>query len=305
MADQIAEDYASGIAWMRGELLPINQAMLPVTDWGLTRSDITYDVVHVWEGAFFRLDDYLDRFERSIAALRLDIQQDREEKKRILQEMLATSGLRNAYVSMVASRGTPSVPGTRDPRLCNNHFYAWAVPFVWVIPQDVAKRGAHIKIAETSKRISPSSVDPTVKNYHWGDMTKALFEALDDGFDTTVLLDENGFVTEGPGFNIFAISDGQLITPRSGMLEGITRRTVMEIGKTLGLDPIATDITKEAFLEADEVLTATTAGGPVPVTRVDGRVLGNDAPGKITNDIIATYWKWHERSDLSIPIKYL
>ena len=89
------------------------------------------------------------------------------------------------------------------------------------------------------------------------------------------------------------------------MLEGITRRTVMEIGDALGLDPMAVDITKDAFLNADEVFTATTAGGPVPVTRVDGRILGNDAPGKITKDIIAAYWKWHERSDLSLPINYL
>lgn len=304
MDNQPTLDYASGIAWMRGETMPISEAAIPVTDWGLTRSDITYDVVHVWNGAFFRLDDYLDRFENSISALRFDIEQSREDIKQILHDMIAKSGLRSAYVSMVASRGAPSVPGTRDPRLCNNHFYAWAVPFVWVIPPEVAKRGAHIKIAETSQRISPTSVDPKVKNYHWGDMTKALFEALDDGFDTTVLLDENGFITEGPGFNIFAIIDGKLITPRSGMLEGNTRKTVMEIGGELGLQTEACDITKEEFLSADEVFTATTAGGPVSVTRVNNRILGNDAPGTLTNEIIDSYWKWHQRHDLSTPIEY-
>jgi len=178
------------------------------------------------------------------------------------------------------------------------------VPFVWVIPPEVAKRGAHIKIAESSRRISPSSVDPTVKNYHWGDMTKALFEALDEGFDTTVLLDENGFITEGPGFNIFAVIDGKLLTPKSGMLEGITRKTVLEIGQALGLEPSAVNITKDEFLEADEVLTATTAGGPVSVTRVDGRILGNDAPGSVTKNIIETYWAWHKRADLITEIEY-
>ena len=70
MADPAQPDFSSGVAWMRGEIVPINQALLPVTDWGLTRSDITYDVVHVWNGAFFRLDDYLERFENSISASR-------------------------------------------------------------------------------------------------------------------------------------------------------------------------------------------------------------------------------------------
>ena len=123
---------------------------------------------------------------------------DRNAIRAALFVLVATSGLKSAYVSMVASRGTPIVPGTRDPRACRNHFYAWVVPFIWVIPEEVAKRGAHISVAQDVRRISSNSVDPTIKNYHWGDMTGALFDALDDGYDTTVLLDDNGLVTEGP-----------------------------------------------------------------------------------------------------------
>lgn len=305
MADPMSHDLSAGAAWMRGEIIPISQAAIPVTDWGLTRSDITYDVVHVWDGKFFRLDDYLDRFFESIAALRLDIPQDKAEMRQILHDMIAASGLREAYVSMVASRGVPSVPGTRDPRLCTNHFYAWAVPFVWVIKPEIAKRGAHLKISETSTRISPGSVDPTVKNYHWGDMTHALFEALDEGYDTALLLDDKGSVTEGPGFNIFAVIDGAVVTPKSGMLEGITRRTVMEIAQSLSLPVRATDIPMDAFLDAEEVFTATTAGGPVAVTRVNNRVYGNDKSGPITEEIIRTYWEWHNREELVEQIEYL
>ena len=289
---------------MNGEIIPVSEAKISVFDWGLTRSDITYDVVHVWDGAFFRLEDYLDRFMTSMAKLRLDVGMDRAAIRAALVDMLATSGLRSAYVSMVASRGTPIVPGTRDPRACRNHFYAWAVPFIWVIPPEVAKRGAHISLAEDARRIPVNSVDPTVKNYHWGDMTGALFQALDQGYDTTVLLDHQGFVTEGPGFNIFAVIDGVVVTPKAGMLEGVTRRTVMEICTELGLPCAAQDVTAEAFLTADEVFTATTAGGPVPVTRVNGRILGNDAPGAITAQVLQAYWNWHGRADLNTPIAY-
>ena len=289
---------------MNGQIIPVSEAKISVFDWGLTRSDITYDVVHVWEGAFFRIEDYLDRFEVSMKKMRLDVGMDRSAIRNALIELVATSGLQSAYVSMVASRGTPLIPGTRDPRGCRNHFYAWAVPFIWVIPEAVAKRGAHISVARDSRRIPSNSVDPTVKNYHWGDMTAALFQALDAGYDTTVLLDHNNLVTEGPGFNIFAVINGKVVTPKSGMLEGISRKTVLEICAALDIPCAATDISEEAFMNAEEVFTATTAGGPVPVTRVNGRILGNDAIGPFTAKILHTYWDWHKREDLALKIRY-
>ncbi len=253
-------DYSAGAAWMEGEIIPISEAKISVLDWGLTRSDITYDVVHVWNGAFFRIDDYLGRFMTSMGKLRLNVGLDKEEIRSALITLISTSGLKSAYVSMVASRGIPIIPGTRDPRACKNHFYAWAVPFVWVIPQEVAKRGAHISIAQETRRISMQSVDPTVKNYHWGDMTTALFRALDDGYDTTVLLDQDDHITEGPGFNIFAVIDGKVVTPRSGALEGITRKTVFDICSELQIPCEATDISAMELENAEEVFTATTAG---------------------------------------------
>ena len=289
---------------MNGQIIPVSEAKISVFDWGLTRSDITYDVVHVWEGAFFRIEDYLDRFEVSMKKMRLDVGMDRSAIRNALIELVATSGLQSAYVSMVASRGTPLIPGTRDPRGCRNHFYAWAVPFIWVIPEAVAKRGAHISVARDSRRIPSNSVDPTVKNYHWGDMTAALFQALDAGYDTTVLLDHNNLVTEGPGFNIFAVINGKVVTPKSGMLEGISRKTVLEICAALDIPCAVTNISEEAFMNAEEVFTATTAGGPVPVTRVNGRIFGNDTIGPLTAKIINTYWDWHKREDLALKIRY-
>jgi branched-chain amino acid aminotransferase len=297
--------YATGAAWMDGQVIPVSEAKISVFDWGLTRSDITYDVVHVWEGAFFRLEDYLDRFTVSMDKLRLDVGMNRADIKAALVELVATSGLQSAYVSMVASRGTPLVPGTRDPRACTNHFYAWAVPFIWVIPQEVVQRGAHISVEENLRRIPPQSVDPTVKNYHWGDMTAALFNALDAGYDTTVLLNTNGYITEGPGFNIFAVIDGKVLTPRSGMLEGISRKTVLEMCVELGIPCAEADISLAEFLSADELFTATTAGGPVPVTRVNKTILGNDAIGPITAQVLKTYWDWHHRDDLTEKIAYI
>ena len=218
-----------GAAWMKGRIIPIAEATLPITDWGLTHSDITYDVVPIWEDAFFRLPDYVARFEASMAACRLDIGMDRDAIIAALHAMVGAAGLQNAYCAMVASRGVPLIHGNRDPRHCANHFFAWVVPYVHVIKPDVIEAGASVWIAKDVRRIPADSVNPRAKNYHWGDFTAGLFEAKDAGFETTVLLDHAGNVTEGPGFNIFAVKDGRIVTPNAGVLGGITRQTVLEM----------------------------------------------------------------------------
>jgi branched-chain amino acid aminotransferase len=135
-------------------------------------------------------------------------------------------------------------------------------------------------------------------------MTAALFDALDDGYDTTVLLDDNGLVTEGPGFNIFAVIDGRVVTPRSGMLEGISRKTVLEICEESSIPCAVADISKDEFMNTEEIFTATTAGGLVPVTRVNGRIFGNDVIGPTTAKILQTYWDWHKWKDLAVKVCY-
>lgn len=300
----VAIDFSKGAAWMRGQVIPIAAASIGVNDWGLTRSDIAYDVVPVRDGAFFRLEDYLDRFEASMASLRMDVGMTRDEIRAALHAMVARSGLRAAYVAMVASRGVPLIPGTRDPRTCANHFYAWCVPNIHVVPPEVAEMGASVWIAKEVRRIPEDSVNPRAKNYHWGDLTQGLFEAKDRGFETVLLLDHAGNVTEGPGFNIFAVKDGRVITPDRGVLHGITRRTVLDICAEMGLATEARALPLEEFLEADEVFLSTSGGGAVPVTRVDDRIFSNGVPGPIAASIRDAYWDWMTRSKHRQAISY-
>jgi branched-chain amino acid aminotransferase len=300
----MTKDFSAGAAWMDGEIVPVSEARISVTDWGFTRSDCTYDVSAVRDGAFFRLDDYLERFHASMKKVRIEVPQSMDEMRQILHSIVARSGLRDSYVAMVASRGVALVPGTRDPRQCGNHFFAWCVPFVHVIRPEVAARGAHIYIPDDIRRIPPDSVDPTAKNYHWGDLTAGLFQALDAGFDTAVLLDHHGNVTEGPGFNVFSVKDRTVRTPDNGVLEGVTRRTVLELSSELGMQTEVRPIPLDEFMESDEVFTATTAGGVAPVTRVNDRVFSNDAPGPTTRRIADTFMKWTKRPEFCQPIDY-
>ncbi len=294
--------FGDGAAYVDGRYVPIGEARLPLLDWGFTRSDVTYDVVHVWKGSFFRLEDHLDRFTRSCERLRLDPGHGREALRDVLMRCVRLSGLRDAYVEMICTRGVPK-PGSRDPRLCSNAFYAFAIPFVWIVSPERQEQGAHLIVSEVP-RIAPASVDPTVKNFHWGDLTRALFQALDRGGDTAVLVDNDGFVSEGPGFNIFRVHEGGVTTPHGTVLEGITRKSVRELCEALDIPFALADITPEELRDADEVFISSTAGGVMPVTRIDDRILGNARPGPITSRIRETYWRKHEQGWHATPVDY-
>ncbi len=288
---------------MRGQIIPIAEAGVNVTDWGLTHCDIAYDVVPVWKGAFFRLDDYLTRFLASATALRMQTDMDRAAITQALHRMVAASGLQNSYVAMVAARGRNPIPGSRDPRDCDNHFYAWCVPYVHLVKPEAADLGTSIWIAKSVRRIPRDSVDPKVKNYHWGDFTSGLFEAKDNGYETTLLLDHNDNVTEGPGFNVFALFGDRLVTSDHGVLHGITRQTTLEMAAARGLSVETRALTLSEFWDADEVFLSTSGGGIIPVTQVDDRHFSNGAPGPVARQLRTDYFNWLERKDLRIPVQ--
>lgn len=297
-------DYSAGAAWMNGKIMPIGQASIGVLDWGLTHSDVTYDVVPVWRGGFFRLDDYLDRFMTSMAALRLEPGIDRAGIRAALVQMVAASGLRDAYVAMVCSRGAPILPGTRDPRYCANHFFAWCVPYVNIIPPERVAEGVTVYIPDDIHRIPEDSVNPRAKNYHWGDFTQGLFAAKDRDFDTVLLTDHAGNVTEGPGFNAFIIKGNRVVTSDHGVLHGLTRRTAIEMCQAEGFTVETRPLPLAEFLEADEVFLTSSSGGVMPVVRVNDRLFGNGAPGPQGIALRETYFRWMEHPDFRNEVPY-
>lgn len=289
---------------MGGEIIPIRDAAIGVTDWGLTHSDIAYDVVPVWKGAFFRLEDYLDRFLASVASQRMETGMDRVAIRQALHDLVAASGLRDSYVAMVAARGKNPVPGSRDPRDCDNHFYAWCVPYVHIVKPDAADKGTSVWIAKSVRRIPQDSVNPRVKNYHWGDFTSGLFEAKDRGYETTILLDHQGNVTEGPGFNLFAVFGNRVVTSDHGVLHGITRQTALEMAQSRGLETETRALPIDEFWDADEVFLSSSGGGVIPVTKVDDRHFSNGSPGAVARQLRADYFDWLERQEYRTPINF-
>ncbi|HEU0041993.1 MAG TPA: aminotransferase class IV [Jiangellaceae bacterium] len=303
MSDAVKRaDYGSGAAFVDGEFVPVADARIPILDWGFLRSDATYDVAHVWKGSFFRLDDHLDRFERGMQRLHMALPYDRAQIRDVLMQCTQLSGLRDAYAEIICTRGVPP-PGTRDPRDCTNRFYAFVIPFVWIADLEHQKRGLHLVIART-KRISPDAVDPTVKNYHWLDLVSGLFEAYDRGGETVALVDDQDHVVEGPGFNIFTVTGGRICTPDHGVLQGITRKTIIELAGGLGIPLDRRPVGSDELRSADEVFVTSTAGGVMPVTTVDGIPVGAGRPGRVTETLRAAYWDLHSDPRLTTRVRY-
>lgn len=297
-----AANFSDGVAFVRGQYVPIAEASISMTDWGFLRSDATYDVVTVWDGAFFRLDAHLDRFLRSCRRWRLDPGLTPEQITEVLAQCVRQSGLRASYVEMICTRGKPPW-GSRDPRLAVNQFYAFAVPYVWLANEQQREEGLHLMISDV-QRIPAASVDPTTKNYHWNDLTMGLFGALDAGADSVLLVDNQGNVVEGPGFNVFCVRHGVLVTPDVGMLEGVTRRTVIEMAQSLGLEVQIRALPASELRGADEVFISTSGGGVLPVTKVDDCSVGDGRPGPITGKLVKTYWDWHADPAFCLAIDY-
>ena len=294
--------YADGAAFVDGRFVPVGEARVPILDWGFLRSDATYDVAHVWRGSFFRLEDHLDRFERGMESLHLSPPYGRDEIREILAGCVRLSGLRDAYAEVICTRGIPR-PGSRDPRDCENRFYAFVVPFVWIADPEKQEKGLHATIGHR-QRIAPESVDPTVKNYHWLDLETGLLEAYERGGETVLLVDAEDNVVEGPGFNVFAVKDNEISTPDRGVLEGVTRKTVIELAAEQGIPLEARSVPADELRRADEVFLSSTAGGIIPVTTVDGEAVGGGEPGPMTRRLRDAYWELHDDPRFSLPVRY-
>ncbi|WP_460452361.1 aminotransferase class IV [Alsobacter sp. SYSU BS001988] len=295
--------WAAGAAYLDGRYMPIGDARIPITDWGYRRSDVTYDVVGVRDGHFFRLDDHVRRFRASMRTFRLEPRESDQEIKAILHACVALAGLRDAYVAMDCLRGRPKVGEPYHPAYARNYVAAFAIPWVSLLSEEQMRRGAHLVVANTI-RIPPASVDPRAKNFHWADLTRGQFEAHDRGADLCILLDGAGNVTEGAGFNVFCVTNGRVATPDGGVLEGITRASVLEICETLGIPAAVRPVPVAELREADEIFLATTAGGVMPASRIDEHILGNDRPGPLSERICKTFWEQRAAGWHGTPVDY-
>lgn len=298
-----ANPFASGIAFCEDRFVPVEDAKIPMLDWGFLRSDAVQDTVSVFDGAFFRLEDHLARFERNWTKLRMQCPCDRDTVRAILMEAVRRTGFREAYVQMLMTRGRAPV-GSRDVRLARNRFWMFCIPYVWIARPEQKDVGLSMHVSGI-QRVPKESVDPTIKHYHWLDFQMALMESYDRGADTCAVVDRDGNIAEGPGFNIFAVKEGRVITPPEDVcLDGMTRDTVFKLAAETNLHLSKRPLSPDEMRAADEVFISTTGGGIIAITRVDGRPVGSGQPGPVTKRLDGLYWQKRRAGWHATPVDY-
>jgi branched-subunit amino acid aminotransferase/4-amino-4-deoxychorismate lyase len=294
---------AKGIAWVEGELVPFSEARIPLRDQGFLHGDLTYDVPSVWDGRFFRLEDHITRLEASCKKMRMKLPLPKQELTQVLVDMVAKTGIRDAFVEIIVTRGFTSVRENKSEDTAN-HLYMFILPYVWVMEPNMQRTGGSSIIARTVRRTPPGSFDPTIKNLQWGDLTRGMFEARDRGATYPFLTDGDANLTEGSGFNIVLAKDGVLYTADRGVLQGVTRKSVIDVARANNIDIRVETIPADLAYHCDELFMCTTAGGIMPITSLDGKPVKDGKIGPITKTIWDGYWAMHYDSAYSFEINY-
>jgi branched-chain amino acid aminotransferase len=299
------DNYAFGSAFINGVYCGVHEAAIPIVDMGFMHADAAYDVVSVSKGQFFRLEDHLNRFESSCAKFRLNNPYSQQQTAEILTNLVKLAGTREAYVWWCVTRGIMSGGDRSDADAFENCFYAFVIPYMYIASDEQRTRGLDVMISKNYIRIPPNSVDPTAKNLHWMDMKLALFEARDNQKEWSVLLDSEGYLAEAPGANIFVVKGSAIYTPDSGCLEGITRRTTLDLARELDIPVHVQRVHKDELIHADEAFMTSTAGGIMPINSVNDTLLGGAVgPGAITTKLHNLYWQKRWQGWLGTCVDY-
>ena len=282
------EKSASYICYVNGEYVVAEEAKVSAFDHGFLYGDGLFESMTVTNRRIFKFSEHLDRMERSARALKLELPESRERIAEIIKECVRKSGSDDVYLRVVISRGA-GYP-LLDPRVVDKATIAVLLHDPAPPPETGSSykaKGAGLRLKTAGVRKAPSeSFEARVKSLNYLNNVMARIEAVESGFDEAILLDVRGFVAEAPGENVFVVKDGVLRTPKAhNVLEGITRKTVLEIAAEAGIAAEEADLTLYDLYTADECFLTSSFSRVHAVAEVDGRPI--PAPGPITKKLRA------------------
>jgi branched-chain amino acid aminotransferase len=281
------------IIFVNGEFLPDSQAKISTLDHGLMYGDGCFDAWCGKNGFIYELDAHLDRLYWSVFALKLDLRMPKEDMRKNIIETVHRNSLVDFYIKVLVTRGISPHP-VIDPRKCKEaSVIIYARPTQYEVTPEKLGTGIRIKVLSI-RRVPHDSIEPKIKSLNYLNIVMGKLEAWESGFDEAVMLDHNGFVCECPGFNIAAISGNRLFTPSHGILVGITRNSVMDMARDMGMEVEEGFYSVYDFTTADEVFMTNTVAGVAPVTNIDGWTIGDGKPGQRTMKFQEIYLGWLE-----------
>lgn len=284
------------IVWIDGKYYTKDQATISVFDHGLLYGDGVFEGIRSYEGRIFRLDQHLERLYHSAKAIWLDIPQPQQEMAQIVTESLAKSGLRDAYMRLVVTRGKGDMG--LDPRKCPRATVFCIVDTIALWPADRYERGL-VCLTAATPIAHRENLSPRVKSLNYLSHIMAKVEGIAASVDEVIMLDASGYVAEASGMNLFAVSGNVVRTPPAyaGILRGVTRDAVLELAVDAGYGMEERPLNRYDLYTGDEAFLTGTAAEIIAVTKLDGRVIGSGKAGRVTRDLATRFRALVRRAD--------
>lgn len=274
--------------YMNDRLVDQSEAMVSVFDHGLLYGDGVFEGIRLYDGCVFKLDEHLERLEYSAKAIMLNLPWSRQELSDAVCETCRANGLKSGYIRLVVTRGVGSLG--LSIHNCTTPQLIIIADKIQLYPPELYEKGLEI-ITVPTRRINAAALPPTVKSLNYLNNILAKTEAQALGYHEAIMLNDQGYVAECTGDNIFVIHKGHLITPAAsaGALKGITRDTALAIAEELGIPAREANLTRYDVWVADELFLTGTAAEIIPIVKVDGRVIGSGKPGAITAKFLDSF----------------
>jgi len=286
-------DDRDGVIWLDGKMVPWREATTHVLTHTLHYGMGVFEGVRAYKtergAAIFRLDDHTDRLFRSAHILRMGMPYDRDTINRACCAAVSENGLESAYIRPMCFYGSEGM-GLRADNL-RTHVMVAAWSWGSYLGADGLENGIRIRTSSYTRHHVNITMCKAKANGNYMNSMLALREALECGYDEALLLDNEGYVAEGSGENIFIVRRGVLYTPDlTSALEGITRDTVVLLCAELGIEVREKRITRDEVYVADEAFFTGTAAEVTPIRELDGRAIGNGKRGPITERLQKMYF---------------
>jgi len=273
---------------INGEIFSPENAKISVFDHGLLYGDGVFEGIRFYNGKIFKFDEHIDRLDQSARHILLKLPMSLDEIKHETIKTIKESNMKDGYIRLIVTRGIGTLG--ISPYKCEKAQLIIIVDVISLYPEKLYKTGMEIITVPTQRNMS-EAVSPRVKSLNYLNNVLAKIEAVNAGFEEAIMLNKYGFVAECTGDNIFIVKNKTVITPPAymGALEGITRNTVMEIatemGKNMDISVKQRVMSRHDVFSSDECFLTGTAAEVIPVTKVDGRPIGNGKVGEITETL--------------------
>ncbi len=276
--------------YFNGKLVKKEDAKVSVFDHGLLYGDGVFEGIRSYDCLVFKLREHIDRLYASAQGISLKIPMQKKEMEKAIVGTLKANKLKDAYIRVVVTRGEGDLG--LDPRNCRHATVFIITDKIALYPAELYHKGLKIVTVPTRRNI-PEALNPQIKSLNYLNNILGKIEAINAGVPEALMLDQNGFVTECTGDNIFMIKDDVLVTPpvSVGVLNGITRGAVLEVAAKAGLKTCERMVTRFELYVADEMFLTGTAAELIPVVMIDGRLIGAGSVGKHTSALISVFKK--------------